>query len=208
MLYICNVINRKQNEKQIEQYTDEESKIKTNIVEELYNSKNRKEENNENAVDKFSTKVIDTTKITQNAGDPVDTSDVLEQLKQIKGKIQEDLTKQNEPLFNEIISMPLSNQDIFNYYYKHNVITKLCIGTPKNCFNIEISFSSKYSWICGDKSKNEKKNNYIFSKSSSFKNLNQEESIMTSQGIKSSFYSEDKIKIEDNTLQFFKFFLV
>lgn len=87
---------RKQNEKQIEQYTDEESKIKTNIVEELYNSKNRKEENNEKAVDKFSTKVIDTTKITPNAGEPVDTSDVLEQLKQIKGKIQEDLTKQNE----------------------------------------------------------------------------------------------------------------
>ena len=91
---------RKQNEKQIEQYTDEESKIKTNIVEELYNSKNRKEENNENAVDKFSTKVIDTTKIASSAGEPVDTSDVLEQLKQIKGKIQEDITKQNEPTNN------------------------------------------------------------------------------------------------------------
>ena len=133
---------------------------------------------------------------------------VLSNQKPFKLYFHNSLTKQNEPLFNEIISMSLSNQDIFNYYYKHNVITKLCIGTPKNCFNIEISFSSKYSWICGDKSKNEKKNNYIFSKSSSFKNLNQEESIMTSQGIKSSFYSEDKVKIEDNTLQFFKFFLV
>jgi hypothetical protein len=133
---------------------------------------------------------------------------ILSNQKPFKLYFHNSLAKQNDPLFNEITSMSLSNQDIFNYYYKHNVITKLCIGTPKNCFNIEISFSSKYSWICGDKSKNEKKNNYIFSKSSSFKNLNQEESIMTSQGIKSSFYSEDKVKIEDNTLQFFKFFLV
>ena len=86
---------RKQNEKQIEQYTDEESKIKTNIVEELYNSKNRQQENN-SETDKFATKVIDTSSITSNAGAPVDTSDVLEQLKQMKDKIQDDLDKKNE----------------------------------------------------------------------------------------------------------------
>ena len=82
---------------------------------------------------------------------------VLSNQKPFKLYFHNSLAKQNDPLFNEITSMSLSNQDIFNYYYKHNVITKLCIGTPKNCFNIEISFSSKYSWICGDKSKNEKK---------------------------------------------------
>ena len=86
---------RKQNEKQIEQYTDEESKIKTNIVEELYNNKNKQQENN-SETDKFATKVIDTSSITSNAGAPVDTSDVLEQLKQMKDKIQDDLDKKNE----------------------------------------------------------------------------------------------------------------
>ena len=86
---------RKQNEKQIERYTDEESKIKTNIVEELYNNKNKQQENN-SEIDKFATKVIDTSSITSNAGTPVDTSDVLEQLKQMKDKIQDDLDKQNE----------------------------------------------------------------------------------------------------------------
>ena len=86
---------RKQNEKQIEKYTDEESKIKTNIIEELYNDKNNQQENNSNT-DEFATKVIDTSSITSNAGAPVDTSDVLEQLKQMKDKIQDDLDKQNE----------------------------------------------------------------------------------------------------------------
>ena len=86
---------RKQNEKQIEQYTDEESKIKTNIVEELYNNKNKQQEDN-NDTDKFETKVIDTYSIDSNAGTPVDTSDVLEQLKQMKNKIQEDIDKKND----------------------------------------------------------------------------------------------------------------
>ena len=86
---------RKQNEKQIEQYTDEESKIKTNIVEELYNNKNKQQENN-SEIDKFATKVIDTSSITSNAGTPVDTSDVLDQLEQMKDKIYDDLDKKNE----------------------------------------------------------------------------------------------------------------
>lgn len=86
---------RKQNEKQIEQYTDEESKIKTNIVEELYNNKNKQQENNIDT-NKFATKVIDTSNITSNIGSPLDTSDVLEQLKQMQDKIQEDIGEQND----------------------------------------------------------------------------------------------------------------
>ena len=88
---------RKQNEKQIEQYTDEESKIKTNIVEELYNNKNNKSEseNIEKSTDKFETKVIDLKDIESNAGEPINTSDILEQLMQVKEKMQEDLDKQN-----------------------------------------------------------------------------------------------------------------
>ena len=118
-------------------------------------------------------------------------------------------SKQNNPIYNEISSFPLSNQDIFNYYYKHNIISKMCIGTPKSCFNTEISFSSKYSWICGDNSTDIKKNNYVYFKSTTFQKL-KEEKIMTSQGIKSANYSKDIIKIGDNSLhnELFEFFLV
>ena len=48
-------------------------------------------------------------------------------------------SKQNSQLYNDINILPLSNQDIFNYYYKHNIITKICVGTPKSCFNTELS---------------------------------------------------------------------
>ena len=59
---------RKQNEKQIEKYTEEESKIKTNtIIEDM----NKKE------------------KIT--VGNPIDTSDVLKQLREMKGKLEKEL---------------------------------------------------------------------------------------------------------------------
>ena len=68
---------RKQNEKQIEQYTDEESKIKTNnIIEDKENEKN-------------STKKIETI------GTPIDTTSVLQQLKQMKEKIQTNIDKPN-----------------------------------------------------------------------------------------------------------------
>ena len=68
---------RKQNEKQIKKYTDEESKIKTNILEEVYNSKNQKE-------DKEKT-------LKENIGTPIDTTDVLEQLKKMKAKLEDEL---------------------------------------------------------------------------------------------------------------------
>ena len=65
---------RKQNEKQIEQYTEEESKIKTNnIIEEIANER---EEN---------------TKKIKNIEAPIDTSDVLNQLKQMKQNIEKEL---------------------------------------------------------------------------------------------------------------------
>ena len=75
---------RKQNEKQIEKYTDEESKIKTNILEDVYNSKNNEENllnNNE--------------KVGVEVGKPIDTTDVLEQLKKMREKIEEEL-KENK----------------------------------------------------------------------------------------------------------------
>ena len=119
-------------------------------------------------------------------------------------------SKQNIQLYKGINKYAFSNQDFINYYHKHNLITKVCVGTPKSCFNTELSFSSRYSWICSDESKDFKKNNYIYSKSSTFQKLNEEEKIMTGQGIKSSNYSRDVIKIYDTNLynEFFEFFLV
>ena len=119
-------------------------------------------------------------------------------------------SKQNVQLYKDISKLASSNQDIINYYHKHNIITKICVGTPKSCFNTELSFSLRYSWICSDESKDFKRNNYIYSKSSTFKKFNEKEKIMTSQGIKSSIYSGDIIKIYDSNLynEFFEFFLV
>ena len=75
---------RKQNEKQIEKYTDEESKIKTNILEDVYNSKN----NEENVLN-------NNEKVGVEVGKPIDTTDVLEQLKKMREKIEEEL-KENK----------------------------------------------------------------------------------------------------------------
>lgn len=86
---------RKQNEKQIEEYTNEESKIKTNIVEDLYNDKQESTDNKGSELTEQETKVIDTSKIV-NDNNPIDTSDVLEQLKQMKNQMQNELQGKDE----------------------------------------------------------------------------------------------------------------
>ncbi len=121
------------------------------------------------------------------------------------------LSNQNIPIYNDITDdSSLTNQEIFNYYYKHNIITKICIGTPKNCFNTEISFSTKRTWICGSESDMINKNFFLSSKSSTFQKLNDPEKIMTSQEIKTGSYSRDLIKIGNNTIhnEYFDFFVV
>ena len=67
---------RKQNEKQIEKYTKEESKIKTNHIDEVL-------QNQTEAIEKSS------------IGAPIDTSDVLRQLKEMKEKITKELEEKN-----------------------------------------------------------------------------------------------------------------
>lgn len=69
---------RKQNEKQIEKYTQEESIIKTNHV----------DEEKENEIESIS---IEKSSI----GAPIDTSDVLRQLKEMKEKISKELEEKN-----------------------------------------------------------------------------------------------------------------
>ena len=82
---------RKQNEKQIEKYTNEESEIKTNILEDVYQSRNQNQETK--AVSAMPEKE-ETTKI-ETVGEPIDTSDVLEQLKRMKSKIEAELQEKN-----------------------------------------------------------------------------------------------------------------
>ena len=121
------------------------------------------------------------------------------------------LSKDNKPIYSNIAdNRSLSNQEIFNYYYMHTIITKVYIGNPKNCFNIELTFSSKRTWICGSESQNSKKNFFFSSKSTSFKKLNGPEKIMTSKGIKTGNYSKDIIKIGNNSIhnEYFNFYLI
>lgn len=76
---------RKQNEKQIEQYT-EESKIKTNnILEDIYQKKN------ENQTEGNTAEKVEGPKI----GEPIDTADVLLQLRQMKEKIEREMQEKN-----------------------------------------------------------------------------------------------------------------
>ena len=78
---------RKQNEKQIEEYTDEESKIKTNILEDVYKSKN--EENKPDAENEK-----EENKFTYESK-PLDTTDVLDQLRKMKESIEKELQQKN-----------------------------------------------------------------------------------------------------------------
>ena len=86
---------RKQKGKQIEQYTEQESKIKTNKLEETKLEQqeenaqiedNRKIENNE---------TMKNNKTIGNMGKPMDTSDILLQLKQMKEKIEKEIVDKN-----------------------------------------------------------------------------------------------------------------
>ena len=68
---------RKQNEKQIEEYTEEESKIKTNnIIEEVYNSKKEND-------------------IQLKAGKPIDTTDILRSLRKMKEQMEKEIKDKN-----------------------------------------------------------------------------------------------------------------
>jgi len=81
---------RKQRGKQIEQYTEEESKIKTNKIEDrkLEQNDELQVKNDENLLEKDN-------KIISNIGQPIDTSDILLQLKQMKEKIEKEITDKN-----------------------------------------------------------------------------------------------------------------
>ncbi|MFR2571038.1 MAG: DNA mismatch repair endonuclease MutL [Clostridia bacterium] len=74
---------RKQNTKQIENYTNEESKIKTNVIEDVYNNHQKEEE-------------------SKKIGEPIDTSDILMQLKQMKENLENELKEKGVEVKNTL----------------------------------------------------------------------------------------------------------
>lgn len=93
---------RKQNQKQIEEYTEEESKIKTNVVEENNSPNNFK------------------------VGEPINTSDVLEQLKKLKENMEKEI--QNKENLKEEQNQKLEEEGI-EYTTDKNEETKTNIET-------------------------------------------------------------------------------
>ena len=82
---------RKQNEKQIENYTDEESKIKTNVLDDIHS--NSGETTGNIIEDVYRAKNSAENKI--NVGEPIDTSDILAKLKQMKENLEKELKEKN-----------------------------------------------------------------------------------------------------------------
>ncbi len=82
---------RKQREKQIENYTDEESKIKTNVIEEIQNDSVQPTGNIIEDVYRAKT----STEKNVNTGEPIDTSDILAKLKEMKENLEKELKEKN-----------------------------------------------------------------------------------------------------------------
>ncbi len=82
---------RKQNEKQIESYTEEESKIKTNVQEDRYHRENQTSGNIIEDVYQAKNDIQHTV----NVGEPIDTSDILAKLKQMKENLEKEMKEKN-----------------------------------------------------------------------------------------------------------------
>ena len=87
---------RKQNEKKIEEYTNEESRIKTNVIDE-HKSKTDIEEKTEGIINvnipKNEEKIL--PKVENNIGAPINTEDVLNQLKEMRAKLVNEIQENN-----------------------------------------------------------------------------------------------------------------
>ena len=82
---------RKQNEKQIENYTDEESKIKTNVLDDVHSNSDQTSGNI--IEDIYQAKNGIENKV--NVGEPIDTSDILAKLKQMKENLENELKEKS-----------------------------------------------------------------------------------------------------------------
>ena len=96
---------RKQHEKEIEEYNEQESKIKTNnIIEDVYKNNKQGETNNlENTTNEIVKK--------SEVGAPIDTTDVLAKLKSIKQKIETEIKNDTLTLNEESSSTKYSTDE-------------------------------------------------------------------------------------------------
>ena len=96
---------RKQHEKEIEEYNEQESKIKTNnIIEDVYKNNKQGETNNlENTTNEIVKK--------SDVGAPIDTTDVLAKLKSIKQKIETEIKNDTLTLNEESSSTKYSTDE-------------------------------------------------------------------------------------------------
>ncbi len=104
---------RKQHEKQIEEYTEQESKIKTNnILEDVYKNKSNNDNNTSSAL------TVGEISSKKNIGEPIDTTDVLAQLKAMKQKIENELVEDNTSKIEKI------NEETAEYKLEKNISTQ------------------------------------------------------------------------------------
>ena len=97
------------------------------------------------------------------------------------------------------------NANNLSYYFKHPLLTYVCLGNPKKCIKTELSFSSKQTWFCYEHEYNQsssikkpKKNLYQPEKSNTFKKFNYSKEINTPNGIICGKYSQDILRIGNN----------
>ena len=106
----------------------------------------------------------------------------------------------------QIDQVPLeeSKEKIFSYYYEHELKTYLCLGVPKQCFNIKLTFNSYNTWLCTNIQTNAIFNPNI---STTIKKLDKTKSISTSKHITKANYVEDIIETENNDNTMIKFYI-
>lgn len=115
---------RKQNEKQIESYTEEESKIKTNVVEDTH-----KDSSSNIIEDVYRAKNSTENKI--HIGEPIDTSDILAKLKQMKENLEKEIKEKN-------IKMPVTQaEENIDIQTKENQYTEETLKEEKEEYSIK-----------------------------------------------------------------------
>ena len=123
---------RKQHEKAIEKYNDDESKIKTNVIEDLYNDKQNDAHQNNTLEDLNHLEKLKEAKKEIKTENTVNPEKVLEQLKQIKNNIEAEIEKSNNETENQELTEKL--EDIEE---KYNVLEE-----TKNNESQNIEFKS------------------------------------------------------------------
>ena len=115
---------RKQNEKQIESYTEEEGKIKTNVVEDTH-----KDSSSNIIEDVYRAKNSTENKI--HIGEPIDTSDILAKLKQMKENLEKEIKEKN-------IKMPVTQaEENIDIQTKENQYTEETLKEEKEEYSIK-----------------------------------------------------------------------